>query len=75
MSSGSRTRRRSSAGVYIGNDVNHLGCIRLAGRGVAVADAHPFVLAEADVVLSQHGGHGAVRELCDMILDSRREDV
>jgi N-acylneuraminate cytidylyltransferase len=54
--------------VYIGNDVNDLACIQRAGCGVAVADAHPAVLAEADLVLEQRGGHGAVRELCDLIM-------
>lgn len=54
--------------VYIGNDVNDLECLRAAGCGVAVADAHPFALEAADFVLSTPGGHGAIRELADMIL-------
>ena len=54
--------------VYVGNDVNDLGCLQLAGCGVAVADAHPAVLAEADLILGRPGGHGAVRELCDLLL-------
>ena len=58
--------------VYVGNDVNDLPCLRLVGCGVAVADAHPLVRAQADLVLNQQGGHGAVRELCDMILARRR---
>jgi N-acylneuraminate cytidylyltransferase len=53
--------------VYVGNDVNDLGCMRLVGCAVAVADAHPDVLREADLVLARTGGHGAVRELCDRI--------
>lgn len=55
--------------VYVGNDINDLDCMRLAGCGVAVADAHPTVLAEADLILTRPGGHGAVRELCDRILE------
>jgi N-acylneuraminate cytidylyltransferase len=53
--------------VYVGNDVNDLDCMRLVGCGVAVADAHPDVLVEADIVLTRSGGHGAVRELCDRV--------
>jgi N-acylneuraminate cytidylyltransferase len=53
--------------VYAGNDLNDLDCLRLVGCGVAVADAHPDVLAEADLVLTRPGGRGAVRELCDRI--------
>jgi YrbI family 3-deoxy-D-manno-octulosonate 8-phosphate phosphatase len=54
--------------VYAGNDVNDLECLRLAGCGVAVADAHPAVIRAADRVLTKGGGCGAVRELCDLIL-------
>ena len=57
--------------VYVGNDINDLGCMRLVGCAVAVADAHPNVAAEADLVLSKPGGHGAVRELCDLILNRK----
>jgi len=53
--------------VYVGNDVNDLECMRLAVCGVAVGDAHPDVLREADVVLARSGGRGAVRELCDRV--------
>jgi 3-deoxy-D-manno-octulosonate 8-phosphate phosphatase KdsC-like HAD superfamily phosphatase len=35
-----------------------------------VADAHPDVLPHADLVLQKHGGFGAVRELCDLILNN-----
>jgi YrbI family 3-deoxy-D-manno-octulosonate 8-phosphate phosphatase len=54
--------------VYLGNDVNDLPCFPLVGCAVVVADAHPDVLNQADVILSLPGGHGAVRELCDRIL-------
>jgi N-acylneuraminate cytidylyltransferase len=54
--------------VFLGNDVNDLGCLRLAGCALVVADAHPAAKAEADLVLSHPGGHGAVRELCDALL-------
>jgi YrbI family 3-deoxy-D-manno-octulosonate 8-phosphate phosphatase len=54
--------------VYVGNDVNDLGCLRLVGMPVAVADADPKVLAETRLVLSRSGGHGAVRELSELLL-------
>lgn len=56
--------------VYLGNDVNDLPCFPLVGCAVVVADAHPDVLAQADLVLAHTGGQGAVRELCDRILQS-----
>ncbi len=54
--------------VYLGNDVNDLPCFPLVGWAVAVADAHPQVKRAADYVLQHPGGHGAIRELADLIL-------
>jgi N-acylneuraminate cytidylyltransferase len=58
--------------AYVGNDVNDIACIEAVGVGVAVADAHPMVIAVADIVTQAAGGSGAVREICDLILKSRR---
>ncbi len=55
--------------VYIGNDLNDLPCFEIAGWAVAVADAYPEVLRAADYVLTKPGGHGAVRELCELVLE------
>ena len=57
--------------AYLGNDVNDLGPMALVGWPVAVADAHPAVREAARLVLSRTGGHGAVRELCDLVIDYR----
>lgn len=54
--------------IYIGNDLNDLPCFEVAGWSVAVADAFPEVIRAADYVLTKAGGHGALRELCDLIL-------
>jgi YrbI family 3-deoxy-D-manno-octulosonate 8-phosphate phosphatase len=55
--------------VYVGNDINDLPCFPLVGCAVAVADALPEVCAQADLVLQLRGGHGAVREICDLIYE------
>lgn len=57
--------------AYVGNDVNDLECMQWAGVGVAVADAMPSVLAVADLVTDRQGGFGAVRELCDLLIENR----
>lgn len=57
--------------AFVGNDVNDLDCLRLAGVSAAPADAHPEALGEVDLVLSRRGGDGAVRELADLILKAR----
>jgi YrbI family 3-deoxy-D-manno-octulosonate 8-phosphate phosphatase len=54
--------------IYVGNDLNDLPCFEIAGWSVAVADAYPEVIRAADFVLTKAGGHGAVRELCEMVL-------
>jgi YrbI family 3-deoxy-D-manno-octulosonate 8-phosphate phosphatase len=54
--------------VFVGNDLNDLPCFPLVGWSVAVADALPEVVCHADCVLTQRGGHGAVREVCDLII-------
>ncbi|RJP50143.1 MAG: acylneuraminate cytidylyltransferase [Anaerolineaceae bacterium] len=54
--------------VYVGNDLNDLPCFEMAGWSVAVADAYPELIRAADHVLRKNGGHGAIRELCELIL-------
>ncbi len=54
--------------VYIGNDLNDLPCFEVTGWSVAVADAYPEVTRAADHVLTKTGGHGAIRELCEIVL-------
>ena len=53
--------------VFVGNDVNDLAAMALAGWPVAPADAHPRVQALARVVTHARGGHGVVRELADLL--------
>jgi len=59
--------------VYVGNDVNDLPCMALVGCAVAVGDAHPDVLAQADMILEHNGGDGAIREICELILERMRD--
>jgi N-acylneuraminate cytidylyltransferase len=47
----------------------------LVGWPVAVADAHPAVRQAARLVLARSGGHGAVRELCDLVVAHRQETL
>jgi YrbI family 3-deoxy-D-manno-octulosonate 8-phosphate phosphatase len=57
--------------IFVGNDINDLSCFEVAGWSVAVADAYPEVIRAADFVLSKPGGHGALRELSDLLLKNR----
>ncbi len=54
--------------IFVGNDENDLPCFEVAGWAVAVQDSYPKVLRAADHVLRTPGGHGALRELFDLVL-------
>lgn len=58
--------------VFLGHDENDLDCLRIVGCAAVPADAHPAARALAHIVLSQAGGRGAVRELCDRILEQAK---
>ncbi len=53
---------------FMGDDVNDLSAMELAGLSAAPANAQKAVRARADHVTERSGGHGAVRELVDMLL-------
>lgn len=57
--------------AYVGDDWPDLPAIRAAGLGVAVANAHREVRRYADFVSLATGGRGAVREVCDLILEAQ----
>lgn len=57
--------------AYIGDDLPDLPCIRRVGLGVTVPDAHPLVIKHAFCMTERRGGEGAVREVCDWILQAR----
>jgi YrbI family 3-deoxy-D-manno-octulosonate 8-phosphate phosphatase len=60
--------------IFVGNDINDVGCLQLAGCGVVVHDAHPTALAVADAILTLAGGRGALREICDLVLEKIRSE-
>jgi 3-deoxy-D-manno-octulosonate 8-phosphate phosphatase (KDO 8-P phosphatase) len=51
---------------FVGNDINDLSCLTCAGLPVVVRDAHPDVIPFALYRTRALGGHGAVREVCDL---------
>lgn len=53
---------------FMGDDVNDLPALEIAGLPAAPADAQPAIRAKCRVVTTAKGGNGAVRELIEMIL-------
>jgi 3-deoxy-D-manno-octulosonate 8-phosphate phosphatase (KDO 8-P phosphatase) len=56
---------------FMGDDVNDLGAMEIAGLAAAPADARPEARRRAALVTSARGGNGAVRELVDLVLAER----
>jgi 3-deoxy-D-manno-octulosonate 8-phosphate phosphatase (KDO 8-P phosphatase) len=67
-----RHRLAAAAVCYVGDDVGDLAAMRAVGLPVAVADAVPPVRRAATYITRARAGHGAIREICDLILASRR---
>ncbi len=57
--------------AFVGDDIIDVQAMQLAGLSIAVADAHEWVKSHAAHITSERGGHGAVREVCELILDSK----
>ena len=59
--------------AYAGDDLVDLPVLRRCGLAVSVPDAPALVRGHAHYVTRARGGHGAVRELCELILHARGE--
>jgi 3-deoxy-D-manno-octulosonate 8-phosphate phosphatase (KDO 8-P phosphatase) len=57
--------------AFAGDDLPDLGIMARVGLAIAVADAHAGVRQKADWVTSAGGGDGAVREICEAILQAK----
>ncbi|MGI6456324.1 MAG: KdsC family phosphatase [bacterium] len=60
--------------AYMGDDVIDMGALSIVGFPCAPADSVPAVLDCAVYITRAPGGQGAVRELCDLILQVQRPD-
>ncbi len=61
--------------AYIGDDVNDLGVLAMAGVTACPADAVYEVREQVDYVCQAKGGHGAFREFAEWILSRRTTDA
>jgi len=57
--------------AYVGDDVPDLPLLNTVGYSIAVANAVSDVRRQCDYTTSAGGGHGAVREVCELILAAR----
>lgn len=66
-----RNRLSLSEICFMGDDVNDVVAMEIAGLAAAPADARPPVLERAAFIAKSRGGNGAARELIDAILLAR----
>lgn len=59
--------------MSVGDDMPDLQMFANSNVKVAPADAHPLVKIEADMITTLGGGKGAVREVCDLILQANNK--
>ncbi|MEB3754376.1 HAD-IIIA family hydrolase [Acinetobacter sp. MD2(2019)] len=57
--------------LYMGDDWPDLSAFAIAGMKVTVPNGHVEVRKRADLVTQAMGGRGAVREVCDMLLQAK----
>lgn len=59
---------------FVGNDINDLTCMENVGFAICVADASPEIRAVSRLITSRRGGEGAVREICDLLIQAQKAD-
>jgi len=59
---------------YMGDDINDIPAIQIAGASFAPSSANALVLSHAQFVTRNSGGNGAVREMIDALLAAREID-
>jgi 3-deoxy-D-manno-octulosonate 8-phosphate phosphatase (KDO 8-P phosphatase) len=57
--------------AFLGDDIVDIPVLKCVGFSAAVADAIDVVKKSVDYVTGHKGGHGAVREICEMILQAQ----
>ena len=57
--------------AYAGDDLPDLAVMQRVGLAIAVGNAHPWVRERAHWRTRLHGGAGAAREVCDLILGAQ----
>lgn len=57
--------------AFVGNDINDIPALQIVGFPIAVNDAYPDILPYVKFQTEKCGGYGAVREVCDLIYNTK----
>ncbi len=67
----SKLKLSRDAAAYMGDDVVDLTVMRHVGLAISVPEAPQLVREHSNYVTQRSGGHGAVREACEMIMSAQ----
>ncbi len=70
-----RTKLDAQDLAFVGDDLIDLPALKLVGLPIAVTNAHPEVKAVARYITRKPGGFGAVREVCEKILEAQGKRI
>lgn len=65
------TKFKDSEVAYIGDDLPDIPILKRVGFSASVPTAMEIVKKTASYITKKNGGHGAVREICDMLLATK----
>ncbi len=68
-----QTPHRKEHIAAMGDDMPDLGMFELAALKITVPHGHPYIKKQANYVTQRSGGFGAVREVCDMLLQAQHK--
>lgn len=57
--------------IYIGDDINDLGPLKLSGLAVCPGDAPVYIKSMVDLTTKAKGGEGVLREVADLVLAAK----
>ena len=66
-----RLKLTRDAAAYMGDDVIDLTVMRHVGLAISVPESPQLVREHSDYVTQCHGGHGAVREACELVMSAQ----
>lgn len=66
-----RSPHRKECIAAIGDDMPDLAMFEMASLKISVPEGHPYVKKQADYITRSPAGFGAVREVCDMLLQAQ----
>lgn len=66
---------KASEVLFVGDDLNDQKCLEWSGVAVTVADGHEKIVSLCDYQTVRAGGDHAIREICELLLRAKGEEI